>query len=78
MNKILQIILIIATFLFCIFILYVTQKKKLSYKDMYILLDGLNRNNIKDEKEAKELSMLKVLEIYKSLHNNKLPNGVKI
>ena len=36
MNKVLQIILIIATFLFCIFILYVTQKKKLSYK--YTLL----------------------------------------
>lgn len=54
------------------------RKKKLSYKDMYVLLYGLNRNNIKDEKEAKELSMLKVLEIYKSLHNNKLPNGVKI
>lgn len=54
------------------------RKKKLSYKDMYILLYGLNRNNIKNEKEAKELSMLKVLEIYKSLHNNKLPNEVKI
>lgn len=36
MNKILQFILIGATFLFCIFILAVTQKKKLSYK--YTLL----------------------------------------
>ena len=32
MNKILQIILIGVTFLFCVFILVVTQKKKLSYK----------------------------------------------
>ncbi len=32
MNKILQIILIGVTLLFCIFILVVTQKKKLSYK----------------------------------------------
>lgn len=54
------------------------RKNKLTYKDMYILLYGLNRNNIKNEKEVKELSMLKVLEIYKSLHNNKLPNGIKI
>lgn len=36
MNQILQYILIIVTFLFCIFILVVTQKKKLSYK--YTLL----------------------------------------
>lgn len=36
MNKTLQIILIIATILFCIFILLVTRKKKLSYK--YTLL----------------------------------------
>ncbi len=32
MNKILQMILISITLLFCIFILVVTQKKKLSYK----------------------------------------------
>lgn len=36
MNRILQLILIGVTFLFCIFILVVTQKKKLSYK--YTLL----------------------------------------
>lgn len=36
MNTVLQIILIAATTLFCVFILYVTQKKKLSYK--YTLL----------------------------------------
>lgn len=54
------------------------RKNKLTYKDMYLLLYGLNRNKIKNEKEVKELSMLKVLEIYKSLHNNKLPNGIKI
>ena len=36
MNKILQIILIVSTFLFCLFILSVTRKKRLSYK--YTLL----------------------------------------
>lgn len=36
MDRGLQIILIVATFLFCIFILTVTQKKKLSYR--YTLL----------------------------------------
>ena len=36
MDRGLQIILILATFLFCIFILTVTQKKKLSYR--YTLL----------------------------------------
>ena len=36
MNKVLQLILIGVTFLFCIFILAVTQKKKLSYR--YTLL----------------------------------------
>lgn len=32
MNKVLQIILIVATGIFCLFILTVTRKKKLSYK----------------------------------------------
>ncbi len=36
MNAVLQMILIISSVLFCIFILYVTHKKKLSYK--YTLL----------------------------------------
>lgn len=36
MNKVLQIILIVATGIFCLFILTVTRKKKLSYK--YTLL----------------------------------------
>ena len=36
MNQVLQLILIGVTFLFCVFILVVTQKKKLSYK--YTLL----------------------------------------
>ena len=36
MNKVLQSILVITTLLFCIFILIVTQKKKLSYR--YTLL----------------------------------------
>ena len=38
MNQILQYVLIGAAFLFCIFILVVTQKKKLSYKYTFLWL----------------------------------------
>lgn len=53
------------------------RKNKLTYKDMYILLYGLNRNNFKEEKDSKNLAMARVLDIYKFLHNNNLPKGVK-
>jgi hypothetical protein len=52
-------------------------KKKLTYEEMYLLIYGINRNKKFEEIEAKKLSMLKVIEIYKYHHNNKLPKGVK-
>jgi hypothetical protein len=53
------------------------RKQKLTYEEMYILLYGINRNKKIDEIDAKKVAMLKVIEIYKSLHNNNLPKGVK-
>lgn len=51
------------------------RKKKLSYKEMYMLLYGLNRNKIGNGK-AKEEALKRILVIYKSHHNNRLPEGV--
>lgn len=53
------------------------RKKKLTYENMYVLLYGLNRNSVKEEQDAKKLAMARVLEIYKYLHNDKLPKGVE-
>lgn len=53
------------------------RKSKLTYENMYVLLYGLNRNSVEEEKHAKELAIARVLEIYKSLHDNKLPKGVE-
>lgn len=52
------------------------RKKKMSYKEMYLFIYGLNRSTLGEEK-AKEMAMLRIIQIYKDLHNNKLPNGVK-
>lgn len=51
-------------------------RRKLSYKDLFLLIYGTNRNKMGD-KEAKEFALYKIVEIYKSL-NNKLPNGIAI
>ena len=51
-------------------------KRKLTYKDLFLLLYGVNRNKMGD-KEAKEFALYKIVEIYKSL-NNKLPKGIAI
>ena len=51
------------------------RKKKLTYKEMYLLLYGLNRRNIGD-KEAKQLSMERIIKIYKE-NNNKYPKGLE-
>lgn len=51
-------------------------RRKLSYKDLFLLLYGINRNKIGD-KEAKEVSLYKIIEIYQA-NNNKLPKGVKL
>lgn len=49
--------------------------KKLSYKEMYLLLYGLNRSKV-GEKKAKEKAMYKILDIYKFHHSNQLPTGI--
>mgnify|MGYP003468652169 FL=1 len=51
-------------------------RRKLTYKDLFLLLYGVNRNKVGD-KQAKEISLYKVVEIYQA-NNNKLPKGVKI
>lgn len=50
-------------------------KYRMSYKEMYLLLYGLNRKSL-GEKEAKKKSMNRILEIYKTLHNNNLPKNI--
>lgn len=52
------------------------RKTKLTYKDLFLLLYGLNRKKYGD-KEAKELSLYKIVEIYAS-NNNRMPKGIKI
>ena len=51
------------------------RKKKLTYKEMYLLLYGLNRGKLGNGK-AKEKAMSRILAIYKSHHDNNLPKGV--
>jgi hypothetical protein len=50
-------------------------KKRLKYKELYILLYYINKG-VLGEEESRKKSMNKVLEIYSKLHNNKLPNDV--
>ena len=51
-------------------------RRKLTYKDLFLLLYGVNRNKLGD-KQAKEISLYKIIEIYQA-NNNKLPNGIAI
>lgn len=51
-------------------------KHKLSYKEWYLLQYGLYRKKIGNEK-AKEKAMHNILNIYKKLHNNNLPEEIK-
>ena len=51
------------------------RRKKLSYKEMYMVLVELNRKSLGDEK-AKKSALNRILQIYKDI-NNKLPNGIE-
>lgn len=51
-------------------------KRKFTYKDMFLIFYGSNRNRV-DDKKAKEFALYKIIELYKTI-NNKLPKGVKI
>ncbi len=48
-------------------------KYRLSYKNLYLILYGLNRGKLGEEK-AKIKAMERVIKIYKSHHNNNEPN----
>jgi hypothetical protein len=48
-------------------------KYRLSYKNLYLILYGLNRGKLGEEK-AKKKAMERVIKIYKSHHNNNEPN----
>lgn len=48
-------------------------KKRLSYKELYLLLYGLNRRKL-GNKKAKEMAIKRIVEIYKSHHDNNEPN----
>lgn len=52
------------------------RKKKLTYKDMFLLLYGLNRKKYGDL-EAKKISLYKIVEIY-TVNNKKTPNGMTL
>jgi len=51
------------------------RKKKMTYNEYFLLLYGLNRRKLGEQK-AKEMSLNRILTIYKELHNNQLPKGV--
>lgn len=46
---------------------------KLTYKEMYAMLYELNRKQFGDR--ARELSINKIIEIYRELHDNNQPKG---
>lgn len=48
-------------------------KKRLSYKELYLLLYGLNKHKI-GHKNAKIKAVERIIEIYKSHHENNEPN----
>ena len=51
-------------------------KKKLSYKELYLILVELNRKAL-GEKESKKTALIRILDIYKDLHEGKEPEGVE-
>lgn len=53
------------------------RRKKLTYRDMFLLIYGLNRNKL-GEKKAKEAAIIRIVQIYKYLHNNNSPKGIDI
>lgn len=52
------------------------RKKKMSYKEIFLILYGLNRKKY-GEKESKEMSLYKTVEIY-AFNNKRLPKGMNV
>lgn len=50
-------------------------KKRLSYKEMYLLVMNLNKNKL-DEDEAKKAALYEIVNLYK-FNNNTYPNFEK-
>lgn len=48
------------------------KETKMSYKELYLLIYGINRKRLGEEL-SKTYALNKILNIYKNLHNNKLP-----
>ena len=59
----------------CCFLMF-RWRRKLNYKEMFLLLYGLNRDKVGNQ-EAKKISLYKTIELYKA-NNNRLPKGVKL
>jgi hypothetical protein len=51
-------------------------KKKLTYKEYYVLVYSLHRGKL-GEKVAKENAMKHTVRLYKFHHNNKMPNELE-
>lgn len=58
--------------LICLFLF----RKKMTYKQMFLILYGLNKGKF-GEKKAKQLALARIIDIYKEKHGE-LPNGVDI
>lgn len=54
---------------------FLGKRNGLKYKEMYMLIEFLNRKQLK--KQSKEYAMLKVVALYK-FNNNKLPYGFNL
>ena len=50
-------------------------RTKLTYNEMFVLLYGLNKKALSKD-EAREFAFKQIINIYKYLNNNKLPNGI--
>jgi hypothetical protein len=56
------------------FVCFMLRKKKLTYREMFMLLYGINKKSL-GEREAKEFATQRIIAIYE-YNNNKLPEGI--
>lgn len=52
------------------------RKSKMTYKELYLFLSRLNEDAMGQEK-SKEAALIRVIQIYKHLHNGNLPEEVE-
>lgn len=52
------------------------RKKKMTYKELYAFIYELNKKTL-GEKEAKNAAIIRVIDIYKNLHNGEEPGKIK-